>query len=59
MNALCLKLLQTLLSRFDIPVVSIIDDDLAALHGEEVHDLIFELLFDSAAEYIRRLRPWC
>lgn len=59
MYAFGLKLLQTLLSRFDIPVVSVVDDDLAALHCEEVHDLIFELFFDSAAKYIRRLRPWC
>lgn len=52
MDALVAKLFQRAFSLCDAAIVGIIDDDLAALYGEKVHDLVFELCLDAAAESV-------
>lgn len=52
MDALVAKLFQRAFPLCDTAIVGIIDDDLAALYGEKVHDLVFEFCLDAAAESV-------
>lgn len=55
MHALARKLLHRVAARGDIAVVRVVDDDLAALDGEKVPDLVLELVLDSLAQLYRVL----
>lgn len=55
MDALGAKLFRSNLSLCDTAIVGIVDDDLSALYGEKVHDLVFELCLDATAECVGRL----
>lgn len=58
MYASGLKLVPCLLPRLDIPVISIIDDDLTALLIEIVPYLVFEIQPDLPSEGIRLVCPF-
>jgi hypothetical protein len=45
-HALASKRLHALAARSDVSVVGIVDDDLAALDGEKVPDLVLEFVFN-------------
>lgn len=55
MDALGAKLFTSNFSLCDAAIVGIVDDDLSALYGEKVHDLVFELGLDATAECVGRL----
>lgn len=55
MDALGAKLFRSNFSLCDTAIVRIVDDDLSALYGEKVHDLVFELCLDAAPECVGRL----
>lgn len=55
MDALGAKLFRSNLSLCDTAIVGIVDDDLPALYGEKVHDLVFELCLDATPECVGRL----
>lgn len=52
MDALGAKLFRSNLSLCDTAIVGIVDDDLSALYGEKVHDLVLELRLDAAPECV-------
>jgi hypothetical protein len=47
MDTLGLKLVDTLLSRLDVRVVGVVNDDLSTLYHEKVENLILELILDA------------
>lgn len=55
MDALGAKLFRSNFSLCDTAIVRIVDDDLSALYGEKVHNLVFELCLDAAPECVGRL----
>lgn len=55
MDALGAKFFRSNLSLRDTAIVGIVDDDLPALYGEKVHDLVFELCLDATPECVGRL----
>lgn len=55
MDTLGAKLFRSNFPLCDTAIVRIVDDDLSALYGEKVHDLVFELRLDAAPECVGRL----